>query len=84
MNKVRSDAGEKAAAPCEGPDGSKKTGKQQVQAKGLASLRYILFLLKPCWKYGKMFTLVTLINSAVLVPLGSVAGTLLPKAAIDA
>ncbi len=52
--------------------------------KGLKKLRYILFLAKPSWKYGKLSTLGTLFTSAVLSPLSAVAATLLPKAAIDA
>ncbi len=42
-----------------------------------------MFLARPYWKYGKIYTLVTLFTSVVLAPLSSVAGTLLPKAAID-
>ncbi len=84
MNKGKSEcANEKKAAPREEPDNGENSRGPQARAKGLARLKYILFLLKPCWKYGKMFTLLTLVNSAVLGPLGSVAGALLPKAAID-
>lgn len=71
---------EQRAAPPNGMVNQSTEG----QIKGLAKLKYILFLAKPYWKYGKLFTLITLITSVVLAPLSSVMSTLLPKAAIDA
>jgi ATP-binding cassette subfamily B protein len=69
------------------PSGPQQPGRQtsppEQKIKGLAKLKYILFLAKPYWKYGKLYTLVTLFTSAILSPLSSVAGTMLPKAAID-
>ncbi|MDR1329188.1 MAG: ABC transporter ATP-binding protein/permease [Oscillospiraceae bacterium] len=51
--------------------------------KRFQKLRYITFLLKPYWKHGKMYPLMTLIMQAVLQPLSSTVSVLLPKAAID-
>lgn len=66
------------------PPGEMAGKPPEKQIKGLAKLKYILFLAKPYWKYGKLYTLITLITSVVLAPLSSVMSTLLPKAAIDA
>ncbi|MDR1464866.1 MAG: ABC transporter ATP-binding protein/permease [Oscillospiraceae bacterium] len=55
----------------------------EKELKGLAKLRYIFFLLKPFWKYGKTYVIVTVLMSALLQPLATYLTTLLPKAAID-
>lgn len=48
------------------------------------SIKYIIFMLKPFWKYGKMYVLITVLCSAILQPLQTFLFTLLPKTAIDA
>ena len=57
----------------------KKNKEQRSQR-----LQYILFLLKPFWKYGKMYVFVTLLCSMVLQPAQTYLSTILPKIAIDA
>jgi len=52
--------------------------------KGLARLRYLVFLLKPYWKYGKTYVLLTVLSSALLQPLSALLTTILPQKAIDA
>ncbi|MDR3309756.1 MAG: ABC transporter ATP-binding protein/permease [Oscillospiraceae bacterium] len=52
--------------------------------KGLAKLRYIWFLMKPMWKYGKTYMIITLFMSVALQPISAVVSALLPKYAIDA
>ena len=47
-------------------------------------LKYILFLLKPFWKYGKAYVFVTLLCSMILQPAQTYLSTILPKIAIDA
>lgn len=47
-------------------------------------LKYILFILKPFWKYGKMYVFVTILCSAILQPAQTFLFALLPKIAIDA
>ena len=47
-------------------------------------IQYILFLLKPFWKYGKAYVLATLLCSVVLQPAQAYLSTILPKIAIDA
>ena len=44
---------------------------------------FLLFLLKPYWKYGKLFMVVMLITSLVVKPLSTYLTTLLPQKAID-
>lgn len=79
------DTAPRQQAPTAPPhDDAKKASAPENPIKGLKKLRYIVFLAKPYWKYGKIYTLVTLFTSVVLTPLSSVAGTMLPKAAIDA
>lgn len=50
----------------------------------LSKIKYILFLLKPYWKYGKGYILTVLLMSVVLQPLSSYLTALLPQKAIDA
>ncbi|MBQ6864078.1 MAG: ABC transporter ATP-binding protein [Clostridia bacterium] len=54
-----------------------KTGK-------LSKFNYILFLLKPYWKYGKGYMLTVLLMSVVLQPASAYLTALLPQKAIDA
>ncbi len=55
----------------------KKTKKQ-------SKLKYILFLLKPYWHYGRGYVLTVLLMSVVLQPTASYLTALLPQKAIDA
>lgn len=57
---------------------------EDKKLKGLSSLRYIFFLLKPFWKYGKAYVIVTFMIAAVFQPLSTYLSTMLPKKAIDA
>ncbi len=50
----------------------------------LSKIKYILFLLKPYWKYGKEYILTVLLMSVVLQPLSAYLTALLPQKAIDA
>jgi len=62
---------------------NKKEHKDQ-KLKGLGKLKYILFLLKPYWEYGKLYMLITIAVSVLLKPLSTYLATLLPQKAIDA
>ena len=57
---------------------------EEKKLKGLARLRYIFFLLKPYWKYGKAYMVVTIVMAAVFQPLSTYLATLLPQKAINA
>ncbi|MBQ3087912.1 MAG: ABC transporter ATP-binding protein [Clostridia bacterium] len=61
---------------------NKDAGKEQP--KKLSKIKYILFLLKPYWKYGKGYVLTILLMSVVLQPVSSYLTALLPQKAIDA
>ncbi len=50
----------------------------------ISKIKYILFLLKPYWKYGKGYILTVLLMSVVLQPLSAYLTALLPQKAIDA
>ena len=50
----------------------------------LSKIKYIIFLLKPYWKYGKGYILTVLLMSVVLQPLSAYLTALLPQKAIDA
>lgn len=50
----------------------------------LSKIKYILFLLKPYWKYGKGYILTVLLMSLVLQPISAYLTALLPQKAIDA
>ena len=52
--------------------------------RGSQRLKYVLFLLKPFWKYGKAYVFVTLLCSMLLQPAQTYLSTILPKIAIDA
>lgn len=54
------------------------------EAKNLSKIKYILFLLKPYWKYGKGYIITVLLMSVVLQPVASYLTALLPQKAIDA
>jgi len=56
---------------------------EEKKLKGLDKLRYIFFLLKPYWKYGKAYVIVTVVMAAVFQPLSTYLATILPKKAID-
>ncbi|NMP37958.1 MAG: ABC transporter ATP-binding protein [Clostridiales bacterium] len=58
-----------------------------MKNKKLSSLsksKYILFLLKPYWKYGKGYMLTVLLMSTLLQPVSAYLTALLPQKAIDA
>ncbi len=54
------------------------------KANKLSKIKYILFLLKPYWEYGKGYILTVLLMSVVLQPLSAYVTALLPQRAIDA
>lgn len=57
---------------------------ESKETKKLSKIKYILFLLKPYWKYGKGYILTILLMSVVLQPVASYLTALLPQKAIDA
>ncbi len=57
---------------------------EHKETKKLSKIKYILFLLKPYWKYGKGYILTILLMSVVLQPVASYLTALLPQKAIDA
>lgn len=61
-----------------------KADKKDKETKKLSKIKYILFLLKPYWKYGKGYMLTILLMSVVLQPVSSYLTALLPQKAIDA
>ena len=56
---------------------------KEKKIKGLAKLRYALFLLGPYWKHGRAYMIVITLVSAFLEPLGTFLVTMLPQQAID-
>ncbi len=54
------------------------------QANKLSKIKYILFLLKPYWKYGKGYIITIILLSILLQPVSAYIAALLPKKAIDA
>ena len=58
--------------------------REDKKLKCLAKIKYVFFLLKPYWKHGKAYVIVTIVLAAVFQPLSTVLTTLLPKEAIDA
>lgn len=54
------------------------------ETKKSSKIKYILFLLKPYWKYGKGYILTVLLMSLVLQPVSAYLTALLPQKAIDA
>ncbi|MBQ6930596.1 MAG: ABC transporter ATP-binding protein [Clostridia bacterium] len=58
--------------------------KKNNDNKKLSKIKYILFLLKPYWKYGKGYMLTVVLMSVVLQPLSAYLTALLPQKAIDA
>lgn len=54
------------------------------ETKKFSKIKYILFLLKPYWKYSKGYILTVLLMSAVLQPASAYLTALLPQKAIDA
>jgi len=57
---------------------------EDKKLKGLAKIKYIFFLIKPYWRYGKPYMVITIAMAAVLQPLSTYLATLLPQKAIDA
>ncbi len=57
---------------------------EEKKLKGLAKLRYVFFLLKPYWKYGKTYVIITITMAAVFQPLSTYLAAKLPQKAIDA
>lgn len=57
---------------------------ENKKLKGLARFRYIFFLLRPYWNYGKVYVVVTIVMAMVLQPLSAYLATMLPQRAIDA
>ncbi len=57
---------------------------KKKEIKKLSKIKYILFLLKPYWKYGKGYILTILLMSVVLQPASSYLTARLPQKAIDA
>ncbi len=57
---------------------------KKKEAKKLSKIKYILFLLKPYWKYGKGYIITILLMSVVLQPVATYLTALLPQKAIDA
>ncbi len=57
---------------------------KKKEAKKHSRIKYILFLLKPYWKYGKGYILTILLMSVVLQPVSSYLTARLPQKAIDA
>lgn len=52
--------------------------------KKQSKIKYILFLLRPYWKYGKGYMLTVILMSVLLQPVSAYLTALLPKRAIDA
>ena len=57
---------------------------EEKKIKGLAKIKYVFFLLRPYWKHGKAYVIITVALAAVFQPLSTTLTTLLPKKAIDA
>ena len=57
---------------------------EDKKLKGLAKIKYIFFLIKPFWRYGKLFMVITIVTAAVVQPLSTFLMTLLPEKAINA
>lgn len=55
-----------------------------MKTKNLSKIKYILFLIKPYWKYGKGYILTVLLLSIVLQPVSAYLTAILPQKAIDA
>ena len=56
---------------------------EDKKLKGLAKIKYIFFLMKPYWQYGKLYVIVSVFLAVVLQPLSAWLTTLLPQKAID-
>lgn len=52
--------------------------------QGIQKIKHIFWALKPFWKHGKTYVIVTILCAAVLQPAQTYLTTLLPKAVIDA
>ena len=57
---------------------------KKTKANKLSKTKYILFLLKPYWKYGKGYIITVLLMSVVLQPVAAYLTAILPQKAIDA
>ena len=54
------------------------------ETKKSSKVKYILFLLKPYWEYGKGYIVTILLMSLVLQPVSAYLTALFPQKAIDA
>ena len=57
---------------------------KKTKANKSSKTKYILFLLKPYWKYGKGYIITILLMSVVLQPIAAYLTAILPQKAIDA
>ena len=57
---------------------------KKTKANKLSKTKYILFLLKPYWKYGKGYIITVSLMSVVLQPIAAYLTAILPQKAIDA
>ncbi len=55
-----------------------------MKDKKQSKVKYILFLLRPYWKYGKGYMLTVILMSTLLQPVSAYLTALLPQKAIDA
>ena len=55
-----------------------------MKDKKQSKIKYILFLLRPYWKYGKGYMLTVILMSTLLQPVSAYLTALLPQKAIDA
>ena len=60
------------------------TDMKNNKTEKISKIKYILFLLKPYWKYGKGYILTVLLMSTVLQPVSAYLTARLPQRAIDA
>lgn len=57
--------------------------KRKKEENGVSRIRALLFLMKPYWKYGKLYLIITLISAAVLKPLTTLLTAIAPEKAIN-
>ena len=56
---------------------------KKIETKKESKIKYILFLLKPYWKYGKGYMITVILMSTLLQPVSAYLTAYLPKKAID-
>lgn len=56
---------------------------KKTETKKESKIKYILFLLKPYWKYGKGYMITVILMSTLLQPVSAYLTAYLPKKAID-